>query len=827
MLGEGEDPMARYMRWAGALLAAALVLPGLGPRARAAGEERVLRVGYPDQPGFTEIDEKGNRSGYTYEYLEEIAQYTGWSYEFVSVPGDINESLGAMYDMLADGELDLLGGTAYSAAMAETVDYVSQNYGTAYTVLNVLEDNTAITSRNLPGYQGLRVAAIAGAKTRQAELEEYARNNGIRYELVPVESEHELIALLESGRADASLDVDVNLATAFGLKTVARFAPRPYYFITTKGNTDIVQRMGTAIASIDEADPYFSATLYERYFGSVQGGQFSLSDDERAYIQRAGTLRVGVQLDKVPFMYRDGATGELRGISIDLFQAISEKTGLRFEWVPAKDQAEMEALVAGGQVDLVAGMTYDYGQARRQGLSMTRPYVSAQYVMLLGPGANEESLAGLRMALSQELYYDGDGGNVAYYENLEQCVEAVQKGEADYTVGDGYSIQYLVNQGQYRHIRLVPQTFDEVHKVCAGLVRPGDEALLTVLNKAILSIPEEELQAIVYQNTVLQRETTLWDLVEADPAGALGLVAVLALLIIAALAGLLLGRMRRIRQDAVELKKHYELYALSNEQFFEYDYQKDRLTVSSMGSRDGLLTFDWGRRHGREDPEQAQARSFFHSEFLSRPDGTADLLCPYPDGSMRWTRVTTRRVCADGGAPAFLVGKLSDVDEEKRELSELEDRAKRDGLTQLYHPAACRELIEARLGEGGAGVLLVIDLDHFKEVNDTHGHFTGDEVLRRMADVLRELFRKGDVAGRLGGDEFMVYMGQVRDRETVEERCAALIRRVRDLGAGAEVTVSIGAALTGGGEDYESLYRRADEALYRAKENGRNGYCIA
>lgn len=74
------------------------------------GGRQVIRVGYPIQLGMTEVDEQGNYSGYTYEYLEEIAQYTGWDYEFVQVEGDLNESLVTLMDMLEKGEIDLMGG---------------------------------------------------------------------------------------------------------------------------------------------------------------------------------------------------------------------------------------------------------------------------------------------------------------------------------------------------------------------------------------------------------------------------------------------------------------------------------------------------------------------------------------------------------------------------------------------------------------------------------------------------------------------------------------------------------------------------------------------
>lgn len=106
--------------------------------ASAADKNRpVIRVAYPIQPGLTERDEDGHYSGYTYEYLMEIAQYAGWHYEFVSVDGDINEQLSTLMGMLQNGEVDLMGGMVYNDALGEIYDYPSINYGTSCYTLSV------------------------------------------------------------------------------------------------------------------------------------------------------------------------------------------------------------------------------------------------------------------------------------------------------------------------------------------------------------------------------------------------------------------------------------------------------------------------------------------------------------------------------------------------------------------------------------------------------------------------------------------------------------------------------------------------------------------
>lgn len=128
--------------------------------------------------------------------------------------------------------------------------------------------------------------------------------------------------------------------------------------------------------------------------------------------------------------------------------------------------------------------------------------------------------------------------------------------------------------------------------------------------------------------------------------------------------------------------------------------------------------------------------------------------------------------------------------------------------------------------------VLMLDVDHFKQVNDQHGHASGDAVLRMIAQRCREQLREGDVIGRIGGEEFMIVL-PATDRHTasaVAERLRMVIAAGRvhgEAGIDIQVTVSIGLSRALDGESLESLMQRADQALYRAKHGGRNRVCIA
>ncbi len=163
----------------------------------------------------------------------------------------------------------------------------------------------------------------------------------------------------------------------------------------------------------------------------------------------------------------------------------------------------------------------------------------------------------------------------------------------------------------------------------------------------------------------------------------------------------------------------------------------------------------------------------------------------------------------------------------------LEHAALTDGLTGMqnrrYFDDALREYLTEFKRIGKPIGLMILDLDHFKQVNDTHGHDVGDEVLRAVSNTLRDMTRYHDVVARLGGEEFAVVAPNMN-----EDQLFKLAERIRKAIAGQpvqtgstriRVTTSVGLAVWDGLESGEEFYRRADKQLYQAKRDGRNRVC--
>lgn len=161
----------------------------------------------------------------------------------------------------------------------------------------------------------------------------------------------------------------------------------------------------------------------------------------------------------------------------------------------------------------------------------------------------------------------------------------------------------------------------------------------------------------------------------------------------------------------------------------------------------------------------------------------------------------------------------------------LHKKAMEDGLTNLYNAAACRKLVTKKLRlmrEEQTGAFIIMDMDDFKEVNDGYGHQTGDRVLQELAGLLRDILRADSVIARIGGDEFVAFLPSVEKEENILSICDRIRSEAHFICAGdRSITLSIGAVPAKAHDDYDTLYRLADKALYEVKADTKDKVCFA
>ena len=230
----------------------------------------------------------------------------------------------------------------------------------------------------------------------------------------------------------------------------------------------------------------------------------------------------------------------------------------------------------------------------------------------------------------------------------------------------------------------------------------------------------------------------------------------------------------------------------------------------------------------RTDKENAKKAMESDMEMLRTGKGTTYVIEEKGENGSEYLELIKRPTHDENGNVNGIVAIINNVTEMQTMRLELEKRSKTDSLTGLLNKQATEEQIKLLI-EGSAnckGALLMIDVDKFKYINDTFGHAVGDKVLLSIGNIILDSFKGMDVKGRIGGDEFMVFLRDIKNAETSVRLATKILDRARALfpnePVGQFISLSIGIALyPEHNQNFEGLYRAADKALYKVKEHGR------
>jgi len=246
---------------------------------------------------------------------------------------------------------------------------------------------------------------------------------------------------------------------------------------------------------------------------------------------------------------------------------------------------------------------------------------------------------------------------------------------------------------------------------------------------------------------------------------------------------------------------------------------------------------DWIERAYPEPEHQRKILEKWGPYFEELPEGQqymdpleVDVLCR--DGTIKTTLI--------GGvilpASHLIVATWVDISERKRDEVQIQQLAEQDSLTGLRNRRSFDAFLERSLVEAGRRgdpvYLLILDLDRFKEINDSHGHQVGDSLLQEVARRIRAAVRSSDLVARFGGDEFGLVLIDTPDDAAAGRVCEKLVGRLSEPYEIAGETLSIGASVgvsrfPGDGQEPQNLFRLADQALYRAKQEGRGTWRLA
>ena len=270
----------------------------------------------------------------------------------------------------------------------------------------------------------------------------------------------------------------------------------------------------------------------------------------------------------------------------------------------------------------------------------------------------------------------------------------------------------------------------------------------------------------------------------------------------------------------------------NREKFLEYDREKDVLVLSEV--RDGQF-FELERTEGfvgKEDmdtsriyeKDRAMYRRELQTALASVYNNVFDVRYMIPGEGPRWYRMFLMSIADESGFVTGFVSRMVNIQNAKMEQKSMKAKAELDLLSGVYnhdtYEKVCSE--HAEKAEDGL-VYVMIDIDNFKTLNDTKGHHAGDEIIRHIGNVLKTEVKGYGYAGRMGGDEFSIFLYDMYEKNIVLNKCLKIKESLCKNTDLTPFTVSIGIAMSDGRKmSFKELYFEADEAVYFAKENGKN-----
>lgn len=673
-----------------------------------AEENKIIRVGFPTVSGFTEKKD-GVYTGYAYEYLREIAIYTGWEYEFVE------KSLSDLMDDLKDGKIDILAGMLKNDNTMEIYDYPEYNSGNTYTTLSVLSDSNIFDESKYILLDGITVGCFETAKKSINEFLNFCDENNIKNVNIvtyPYENNRkDLVDKMKSGEVDAILGGDLVLGSEE--KVIAKFGGNPQYFATTKGNTEIINGLNSAIYKIKEQNPQFDENIYNKYFKNSNNSYLIFTSEEAEYVKDTPIVRAAYIDNYVPIQYYDENTKEASGIFVGIMNLIEQKANIKFDFVRAKSYEEAYEMIKDDKVDVIIGAINDYTIADKNDFILTKAYLNFELLKVVN---KEESISKEKPIIALPIghgYINLKGDyEIKYYDTIEECLTAVNNGRADITYGNSYSISNYIAVGYYNNLTIISN--GDTTEVAIGISERLDGNITNILHKTVYSLSDSDIENVIQKNTLnIKHSISIRQLFYEN----LGIFMIIILIITILIYIIIKMRFDKIK----EAKKRL--------------YEKTQI----------------------------------------------------------------------------------------------------DSLTGIYNREACEQLVTNYLEEKeyfSYYAFIIIDIDCFKQVNDRFGHKIGDNLLIEFSELLRKSFSENDVISRLGGDEFIIFVRDINeeDKKNIEEQlkalCKAMEKEVVFNDLKQKISISLGCIVARENISFNKLYVMADEALYEAKNSGKNGYKI-
>lgn len=471
-----------------------------------AGASNTVRIAYPDIDNFVSIKE-GRMSGYGVALFDAIAEQTGWTYEYKS--GSWEQCL----EWVKNGEADFTFPAQYSEQRAENFLFSRQNCLLDFAAIYTSNTNNDILYQDYPSLQGKRLGMIKGNYLNLC-FDQFVGSKGISVQKVYYSSGAEVDEALAGGKVDAI--VSGNCVLNKDKKLVAKFDYLPAYIITGKSNAALMEQLDQAMRAITLENPYFTAALYENFYGRADKLAKGFTRAELAYIQTAAPLRVVGDADNYPMEWLDGKNGVYKGAYQDVLKLLAQDSGLTMEMTYTPDMASSWELLADGRADVISGIVWTKELEAQYDFLHTDSFLKENYLILGRRGESFDFNSRLKVAMKTSFIGTADYIRQKYPQwqivdgdNLESCLEMVVNGEADIMLGN--SIVMTTNRYLSKYASLMPvMTVSMEIPVGFGISKKCPPEVLSIFNKSIQKLDAGALDKIILDNSIVKHRALDW-----------------------------------------------------------------------------------------------------------------------------------------------------------------------------------------------------------------------------------------------------------------------------------------------------------------------------
>ena len=492
-----------------AMLSLLLLLSAVLP-VKAAAETapaKVVRVGSFEDT-FNYVNEKGARKGYGYELLQTLSGYTGWQFEYVTC--DWSDC----FEKLKNGEIDIMGDISYTEDRAEEMLFSDEPMGEEKYYLYADFSRTDISASNFKTLNGKKIGVLMGTEPEEM-LTEWEEKHGIKTEHVNISNNEDVKQKLAKHEIDCFVSLEESFWAELGISTMTRVGESGIYYAINKNRTDLKEELDNAMRALDEADPFYTADLYKRYF-SLDYTPI-LTGEEKAWLRKHGAIRMGFLTSDGGVSTYDPATGELTGAITDYIQFATGCLGnqdLEFQIVGYDSkEAELDALKS-GEIDMVFHFDQSPNLAEEYRVACTNTTWTSNMMAVTNKEhfnenkANRVAVPQNKLSLKKYLAFYYPQWEIVDCDTQEDAAKLVRDGQADCVVtGASSEEKYSKKYGFYSVPLLNPV------KSCFA-VNSGNSSLLSILNKTLNAMLTNMLTGSLAMHKSSLRKVTLSEFIK-------------------------------------------------------------------------------------------------------------------------------------------------------------------------------------------------------------------------------------------------------------------------------------------------------------------------